>query len=110
MKRLISAAAVASLTFCALAWGQIVDVPIGGGGGPGSQVLNAAGTVGDVVIVGPLTQGVQDSSALAASSVTLPKGLNFTGSPAVATSITPNTSEIYWSGTYSGACTSKTFR
>jgi hypothetical protein len=77
--RLIGAAALALLAACGGAWGQIVDVPIGGGGGPGSQVLPSAGTVGDLVVVGPLTQGVQDASAYTAPAV-VPKGLQFTNS------------------------------
>ena len=105
MNRLIGAALALALA-CGAAWGQAPGIPIGGGGGPGSQVLPSAGTVGDLVVVGPLTQGVQDASALSTTYATMPKGINLTGNPVVATSIGPSTSEIYWNGTYSGICTS----
>src|ERR1700733_3904167 len=44
----------------------------------GSTILPSAGTVGDLVVVGPGTQGVQDASALALSLgyATLPVGLS----------------------------------
>jgi hypothetical protein len=74
--------------------------------GPGSNVLPSPGTVGDLVCVGPGTQGVTDCVNNTLGYATVPGGLDFTrnGISMKAAGFGPSSANLYSSGFVLGTC------